>query len=381
MKLIPRVRVNYSFADLFKALWISERKNVYRKKTINRLSDIYSSSNILLTASGRGALYLILRSLPQKKVIIPAYTCIAVVEATLLAEKEIQYVECIDGTYNADSFPDLDNNTIVIATHQYGIPCNIEEIAKACHKANAVLIEDCAGAMGTIVSGRQVGTFGDFGFFSFDSSKLINVPSKGGFIIAKDQEALEKIRQATVLRPSDIKFKLKHLSRGFVYCVLKSSVVYKGFHYLTMGRKRNLQLEDHNKPDLSLTEFYQYGFSEWQAFIANKQIKIISDIIKKRKEIYEYYNTHIQNPLVLKPVMNADSVCIRYAIRVPQRDDFYWSCVNLGVDAGFSFRNIAAPESFKQSHQMADKVLNLPFYFNIKNEELQKVVRVINNIH
>ena len=96
--------------------------------------------------------------------------------------------------------------------------------------------------------------------------------------------------------------------------------------------------------------------------------------------VYEYYDKYIKNHQVRKPILNKDAVCIRYAIRVPQRDDFYWSCVNNGVDAGFSFRNIAAPESFNQSHQMADEVLNLPYYYDITEQEMDKVVKVINNI-
>ena len=380
MHLIPRVKVNYSFADLFNAFWISERKKTHTNRLILALSELYGTQNLMLTASGRGSLYLILRSLPQRRVVIPAYTCMAVVEATLLAGKEIRYVECNNTSFNADGFDGLDGDSIVIATHQYGLPCDIEKIALTCKKAGSVLIEDCAGAMGTMISGRHVGTFGDFGFFSFDSSKLINVPSKGGFIIARKHEALKKIQEASELCSSNYMFKLKHLGLGLVYTVLKPSLLYSAFHYFTMGRKRQLQLENHNTPNLSLTDFYRYGFSEWQAYIASKQIDKIKLIIEKRKVVYEYYDKYIQNYRVRKPVLNEDAVCIRYAIRVPQRDDFYWSCVNNGVDAGFSFRNIAAPESFKHSHQMADEVLNLPFYYDISEKEMAKVVKVINSI-
>lgn len=380
LHLIPRVRVNYSFADLFKAFWISECKNTQRNRLLLALSELYGTQNLMLTASGRGSLYLILRSLPQNKVFIPAYTCIAVVEATLLAGKEIRYVECNNTSFNAECFDELDSDSIVIATHQYGLPCDIENIAVTCEKAGSVLIEDCAGAMGTLISGRQVGTFGDFGFFSFDSSKLINVPSKGGFIIAKKHEALQRIQEGTELCSSNFKFKLKHLSFGLVYIILKSSLIYSAFHYLTMGRKKLLQLEDHNTPNLSLTDFYRYDFSEWQAFIANKQIGIMSNIVKKRQVVYDYYDKHIQNSQVFKPMISPNASCIRYSIRVPLRNIFYWRCVRLGVDAGFSFRNIAAPKSFKQSHQIADEVLNLPYYYDISEKEMAKVVKVINSI-
>ena len=378
ISLIPRVRVNYSFKDLWYALWISERYDTYRSILKKQLEEIYHTSNILLTSSGRSSLYMILKSLPQQKVHIPAYTCIAVVEAILLASKEIVYVKTESETFNANEYKDLDANSIVVATHQYGIPCDIKSISEACQKSGAVLIEDCAGAMGTEIEGQQVGTFGDYGFFSFDSSKLINVPSKGGFIISRSSETLQAIIKATNLKSSDLHFKVKHLCRGLVYSLLKSGISYKCFHYLTMGRKHNVQLENHSTPSLELSDFYQYTFSEWQASIAVKQVQRIKDIITKRKSIYEYYDRNLHNNLILKPIACNSASCIRYSVRVENRDNFYWYLIRNGIDGGFSFRNIAAPNEYVDEHHIANTVLNIPFYASLKKKEIEKVVKIIN---
>ena len=379
MSLIPRVKVNYTFNDLWRAIWVSESHDTYRTALRKELEKIYQTANILLTSSGRCSLYMILKSLPQQKVHIPAYTCIAVVEAILLAGKKIVYVKTESESFNTNEYQCLDSDSIVIATHQYGIPCAIKTIVAACKRSGAVLIEDCAGAMGTVVDGQQVGTFGDFAFFSFDSSKLVNVPSKGGFIISHSSEGLGSVIEANILKSSDWRFKIKHICRGLVYCFLKNEINYKLFHYITMGRKHNVQLENHNAPDLSLSDYYRYGFSEWQAYIAAKQIKRIKEIIAKRRLLYDYYDKNINNKLVLNPVRSENAVCIRYSVRVDNREELYWYLVRNGIDAGFSFRNIAAPMKYKEEHQIANTVLNLPFYTSLKAEEAEKIVSIINN--
>lgn len=92
----------------------------------------------------------------------------------------------------------IDKDSVVIATHQFGNPCRIEEIQSLCRRTGAILIEDCAASLGTHIQGQPAGSFGDYAFFSFDSTKLVTVPSKGGFIIAR--EATETERLATYIQ-------------------------------------------------------------------------------------------------------------------------------------------------------------------------------------
>jgi len=79
--VIPRTKVNYRLLDLVAAIFIRERGYELRKHLVSRLSELFSTPHILLTASGRSALYVVLSCLPQQKLLIPAYTCKAVVEA------------------------------------------------------------------------------------------------------------------------------------------------------------------------------------------------------------------------------------------------------------------------------------------------------------
>ena len=86
--MIPRTKVNYTFISLMNALFTSEREEYFRRRIIHHLGCFLGSPHILLTGSGRGALYLLLLALPHRKVFIPAYTCKTVAEAALLAGKK-----------------------------------------------------------------------------------------------------------------------------------------------------------------------------------------------------------------------------------------------------------------------------------------------------
>lgn len=376
--LIPRVRVNYTVAQLLKAVGISDRKWCYRDKLLFFLRQYFERDNIVLTASGRGSLYHILRSLPHGRVLVPGYICDAVYDAVKLAGKEIVWGKTSGQDYNliVDELL-IDSNIIVLAPHQYGFPCDIENLVKICKKKGAVLIEDCAGALGSTVAGRKVGTWGDFGFFSFDSSKLVNVPSKGGFIVCNNSSyatCLQSIEQ----RPPDVRFKIKHIGRGMVYCLLKNIYIYRIFHYLMMGRKQLLHLPESEKITTT-DDFYLYEFAEWQAYIAYLQLINLEVMIEKRRQIYQYYTEYISKDINKPPVIDG-AVCIRYPIKISDRKRFYELCTKCGVDFNFSFSHINCPQDMVEEHVMANQIMNLPFYWKLTEKESKKVVSVLNEV-
>jgi dTDP-4-amino-4,6-dideoxygalactose transaminase len=100
---------------------------------------------------------------------------------------------------------------VVIATHLYGIPCRIDEIAEIAHSHGAVLVEDCAHCFGASVAGRRAGSYGRFGYFSFETSKPINTLG-GGMVSTADPEDARRIREVARKEPGkDVKWLAKRL--------------------------------------------------------------------------------------------------------------------------------------------------------------------------
>jgi len=380
--LIPRVKVNYTLTDTFKAIGYNRNGTNNRKQCIEKIKSIYKGYDAKLVPSSRDAIYELLIRLPQKKVLIPAYTCTVVNEAVLLSGKEIVFSKTRKEDFNSSYIECIDNDCIVLATHQYGLPCNIEEIAIKCKEVGAVLIEDCATSLGTMVNNQLTGTFGDFAVISLNASKTLTVPPFGGILIGKNANILKDIEEHSDWKKQNLTFKLKAIIRALAFIATKNPLLYKIFHWLTIDRKGKLQRTEHETPAEQKTDYYKYRFEEWQASILLKQLENLDKIIKRRKYIYAYYDKYINNPLVKKPPINNNAVCTRYAILVNDRKSFYKQCVAKGIDMDFSHCNIGCPpnEIYKTEHEMAKKVLNLPFYYELSDKEMEKVVEVVNSI-
>lgn len=74
----------------------------------------------------------------------------------------------------------------VIVVHLAGWPCDMDPIASLCRSKKIFLIEDCAQAQGARYKGKPVGTFGDFGSFSFCQDKIFTTGGEGGLLVTNN---------------------------------------------------------------------------------------------------------------------------------------------------------------------------------------------------
>lgn len=81
----------------------------------------------------------------------------------------------------------------IIPVHFAGRPCDMDRLCQIADKHELIVIEDCAHAIETEWRGRPVGTFGDFGCFSFYVTKNVTT-GEGGMVIARSVEAIERIK-------------------------------------------------------------------------------------------------------------------------------------------------------------------------------------------
>ena len=69
----------------------------------------------------------------------------------------------------------------------------MDEILEICKEHNAILIEDAAESLGATYKGKQTGTFGKYGIYSFNGNKIITT-SGGGMLVSDDIDAVAKAR-------------------------------------------------------------------------------------------------------------------------------------------------------------------------------------------
>ena len=288
---IPVMRVNYTIPQLLGSMFVTEHSTKYREQLMERLRIFFSIENVMLTSSTRCGIYMIVSSLPQRKVVVPSYTCEVVIEAVKLAGKEVVFAPVSKKTLNISEYPAIDSDTIVIATHQYGLPCEMKELVAVCREKKAVIIEDCAGAFGSRIGGKLAGTFGDYAVFSFSASKTVHSPTKGGFIIARNKELIDKIKPLTDVSKDGKAFKLNQTAKAIEFCLAKNEMLSawlfsKGHHS-----------SNHDESYIN-DSTYRRSLYEWQAYVLLKQMEDIEAIQMERRQLYKRYHADIKNPYV-----------------------------------------------------------------------------------
>ena len=145
--------------------------------------------HVLGAASGRSAFQLALEALGLAKgaeIIFPAFTFPVIPLVAKLLGYQPVFCDVDPRTYNSGPEhiePKITDKTgAILATHLFGQPCPIRDLADLARQKNIRLLEDCAHACGVRVAGQPVGTFGDIGVFSFAEGK--NMPCFGGGAIA-----------------------------------------------------------------------------------------------------------------------------------------------------------------------------------------------------
>ncbi len=150
------------------------------------------------------------------------------------------------------AFEKYPNPKAVICVHLYGNPAKMDEIMAICEKHNVPIIEDAAESLSATYKGKQTGTFGKFGIFSFNGNKIITT-SSGGMLVSDDKEAIDKARfLATQAR--DAARHYQHSQIGYNY---RLSNVDAG-----IGRGQMKSLDLHRKLKQDIYNAYKEAFAD-----------------------------------------------------------------------------------------------------------------------
>jgi len=160
--------------------------------------ELTGRQHIIFAPSGRCAIAQILSLLPQREVVMPAWLCNDVKKAAEIVGKRIIYVDLAKDNVNATSAEYAEAaqpGRILLVPHVYGIPTDIEAICELARSRDCVTIEDAVPAVGGRRNGRLLGTFADFGVFSFEESKRLPA-FRGGVIVVNNDRILDPVKLA-----------------------------------------------------------------------------------------------------------------------------------------------------------------------------------------
>jgi len=152
--------------------------------------------------TGLDALMLSLRACqfaPGDEILVPSNTYIATILSILQCRLIPVLVEPDIRTYNIDPTKleaHITSRTrALMLVHLYGKSCDMDPILSIVQKHQLILIEDCAQAHGAKYKGKKVGTFGEYGAFSFYPTKNLGCLGDGGAVLIPTQEKSDTLRK------------------------------------------------------------------------------------------------------------------------------------------------------------------------------------------
>src|SRR5699024_6818982 len=83
----------------------------------------------------------------------------------------------------------------IMPVHLFGQPAQMKEINEIAQHHHLLVIEDACQAFGAMYQGKEVGTLGDAGCFSFFPTKNLSTMGDGGMITTSDSQLAKKIRK------------------------------------------------------------------------------------------------------------------------------------------------------------------------------------------
>lgn len=219
-----------------------------------KLKGYLGVKNLWFTGNGTVVLQMALKAFNiTKEVITTPFSYVATTNVILWEGCTPVFVDidpvtlCIDAS-KIEAAITADTQAI-LATHVYGIPCDVEKIEAIAGKHNLKVIYDGAHAFGVMYKGKSLLSYGDISTCSFHATKLYH-SVEGGCIICNDPEIAERL---------------------FLY----RSFGHKGDQYFSIG------INGKN--------------SEFHAAMGLAVFPYIDQLIRQRKEVFDAYETGLEH--------------------------------------------------------------------------------------
>ena len=237
--------------------WLTEYKQT--RKFEDLIADYTGAKHCIVVNNGTVSLSLALLACGIEsgdEVIVPDFTMIATPNSAKFIGATPIFVDieseslCLDHSKTEQAINDKTKAIIYVSFN--GRSGSIDKFRDLCNKHNIVLIEDSAQSLGSHKNKQHLGTFGDIGSFSFSVPKIITT-GQGGALITANDKLSDKLR------------KLKDFGR--------------------IGGGNDI----HNSIG------YNSKFTDLQAVIGIEQLKKLDQRVKRKKEIYKFYEENLEN--------------------------------------------------------------------------------------
>lgn len=250
----------------------------------------------------------------------------------------------------------------IMPVHLYGQMCDMKKLREIADRHNLKIIEDAAHCVEGFRDGVQVGQLGDIACYSFYATKNLTC-GEGGAITCNDQAVYDWM----------IKARQHGMSKQAADRYVKR---YEHYDMEFLGMKANM--------------------SNLQAALMIHQMDRLPEQLARREEIAKRYdegfrsNALLQTPVVLNGSKHARHL---YTIWVPpeKRDHVLGAIQDAEVGVAINFRAIHLMKYYREKYgfergafpiaeKIGDATITLPFYPKLQEEEIERVIRTVNEV-
>lgn len=308
--------------------------------------------------SGTDALHIALRACgvgPGDRVATTPLTASATAAAIEMAGAIPMFVDVDPGTGLLDperlerAIKDTGSQRLkaIIPVHLYGYPADMKAITALANRYGLMVIEDCAQSHGASIDLRKTGTWGHMAAFSFYPTKNLGALGDGGAVITNDRSLAKK---ALLLREYGWRER-----------------------YVSERAGLNSRLD------------------EMQAAILRVKLPYLDHENNRRRDVAELYSHALSGTTLetIRPTAKVQHVYHQYVVMCDRRDELLAFLKKEGVGAlihypvplhrqpAYRSRRPPQEEALANSERLCGRVLSLPMFPELTNEQVSKVIQVV----
>ncbi len=322
------------------------------KKFEKEFAEYVGVKHGVATTSGTTALHLGLLSLgvgPGDEVILPSFSFIATANAVLFCGAKPVFCDVSADTFNID--PEKvkclisDQTKAIMPVHLYGQATDMNPLQDLAEDHDLSIIGDACQSHGAMYDGKMVGSFGDLECFSFYPTKNMTT-GEGGMVTTDDDSLFEQLNS---LR--------------------------------NHGRMQTQWGYEHDRIG------YNYRMTDLASAIGLVQLGKLPDFINKRRKNASFYDKNLKQVKIPVVLDNAKHVYHQYTVQVDDREELLKTLKQEEIGFGVYYPKPLhqyphleqfAHDDLKVSERLSNVSLSLPVHPALTEQDLEKVVSVIN---
>ena len=190
------------YTALLKQIWASRMLSNFARfsKELEAIASDYLGVGVRAVASGDIGLTIAISALgvtPGSTCLVPSFTFNSTINAVLWNGLVPVFVDMDPETFNIDAVDarhkaEASGAELIIATHVFGNPVDVEALSRLAADTGARLMFDSAQSYGSSWDGQKIGGLADVEVFSLSGTKPVTT-AEGGLVASRDEELLKRI--------------------------------------------------------------------------------------------------------------------------------------------------------------------------------------------